>query len=82
MVCWAASYSWTLGLTPPTGWISETASPWLVMEIVAVVTGALSVLGGVVLARRRSCRRAGVAAIWLGGFVLVAVTASLVAYVS
>lgn len=35
---WAASYSWLAGLTPPTRWLSATASPWLVMEIAAVVT--------------------------------------------
>ena len=76
---WAASYSWMLGLTPPTRWLSPTASPWLVMEIAAVVTGAFAVLGGVLLARRPGGRRAGSRAIWLGGFAVVATVASLLA---
>jgi hypothetical protein len=78
---WAGSYSWLLGLTPPTRWISATASPWLVMEIAAVTTGAVAVLGGVLLALRGrdGTRRAGVRAAWLGGFALLATTASLLA---
>jgi hypothetical protein len=78
VVFWAASYSWMLGLTPPTQWLSETTSPWLVMEVAAVVTGAVAVLGGVLLARRGRTRRAGVRAMWLGGFAVVATTVSLV----
>lgn len=78
---WAASYSWLAGLTPPTRWLSTTASPWLVMEIAAVVTGAVTVLGGVLLARRASgrTRRTAVRAVWSGGFALVATTLSLLA---
>jgi hypothetical protein len=79
VVFWAASYSWLLGLTPPTRWLSSTASPWLVMEIAAVVTGAGAVLGGVLLARRADTRRSGIRSIWLGGFALLATAASLLA---
>lgn len=79
VVFWAASYSWLLGLTPPTRWLSATASPWLVMEISAVVTGAVAVLGGVLLARRADSRRAAIRGIWLGGFAFLATTASLLA---
>jgi hypothetical protein len=75
---WAASYSWLLGLTPPTGWLSA-ASPWLVMEVAAVVTGALALVAGVLLARIAGCRRAGATAAWLGGVALLATTASLLA---
>ena len=76
---WAASYSWLLGLTPPTRWVSPTASPWLVMEIAAVATGAAALVGGVLLARRATddIRRAGIRAAWLGGFALVATSVSL-----
>ncbi len=79
VVYWAASYSWLLGLTPPTRWLSATASPWLVMEIAAVVTGAGAVLGGAVLVRRAGTRRAGLLSIGLGGFAVLATTASLAA---
>jgi hypothetical protein len=75
---WAASYSWLLGLTPPTGWLSA-ASPWLVMEVAAVVTGALALVAGVLLARRADTRRAGAASAWLGGVALLATSASLLA---
>ena len=76
---WAASYSWMVGLTPPTRWISATVSPWLVMEIAAVVTGAAALIAGVLLARRASdgTRRAAIVAAWLGGFALTATGLSL-----
>ncbi|MGY1984737.1 hypothetical protein ACI792_00755 [Blastococcus sp. SYSU DS0669] len=77
---WAASYSWMLGLTPPTRWLSATASPWLVMEVAAVGTGAVALLAGLLLARAGDgSRRVGIRAAWLGGFALVATTASLAA---
>ncbi len=81
---WAASYSWLLGLTPPTRWISSTASPWLVMEIAAVVTGALALVAGVLSAARADgrARRTAVRAAWLGGFALIATTASLTSLIS
>jgi hypothetical protein len=75
---WAASYSWLLGLTPPTSWLTA-ASPWLVMEVAAVVTGALALVTGLLLTRLTSTRRAGVTAAWLGGFALLATAASLLA---
>jgi hypothetical protein len=76
---WAASYSWVVGLTPSTRWISATGSPWLIMEIAAVGTGALALIAGVLLSRRASngTRRAAIWASWLGGFALTATGASL-----
>ena len=81
VVFWAAPYSWLIGYTPPVRWISGTASPWLVMEIAAVVTGAVAAIAGAVLARGSSerTRRTGILSLWLGGLVLVATTASLAA---
>jgi hypothetical protein len=78
LVFWAASYSWLLGLTPPTSWLGA-ASPWLVMEVAAVVTGAPALVAGVLLARRAQTRRVGLVAAWLGGFALIATMASLLA---
>jgi hypothetical protein len=49
------------------------------MEIAAVATGAGAVLGGVLLAGRAGTRRAGLRSIWLGGFAVLATTASLLA---
>jgi hypothetical protein len=78
---WAASYSWLLGLTPPTRWIGTSASPWLVMEIAAVATGALALPAGLLLGARTrgGTRRTGFRAAWLGGFAFVATAASLAA---
>ena len=80
-ILWAASYSWLVGWTPPTRWISSTSSPWLIMEMAAVVTGGAALVGGVLVARRATdgTRRTGILAAWLGGFALIATTASLVA---
>jgi len=80
VVFWAASYSWVVGLTPPTRWLSS-ASPWLVMEIAAVVTGAVTATAGALLARRTGerSRRTGIRAAWVGILVVVATTASLAA---
>ncbi|MGY1723202.1 hypothetical protein [Blastococcus sp. SYSU DS0533] len=80
LVSWAASYSWVLGLTPPTRWLSPTASPWWVMEVAALITGLAALVGGVLLARRGSApsRRTGIRATWLAGFTLVATTAGMV----
>ncbi|SEL15868.1 hypothetical protein SAMN04515665_10913 [Blastococcus sp. DSM 46786] len=77
---WAASYSWVLGLTPPTRWLSATAPPWGVMEVAALATGAAALVGGVLLARRGvgPARRTGILAIWEAGFTLVATTAGMV----
>jgi hypothetical protein len=79
VVFWAASYSWMLGWTPPTRWISRSASPWLVMEIAAVATGALALLAGLLLGARAGddSRRTLFRAAWLGGCALVATSASL-----
>jgi hypothetical protein len=68
---WLASYSWMLGLTPPTRWISRTASPWWVAEVAAVGAGTLSVVAGVVVATRSTGRdrRLSLWAAALGGGV-------------
>jgi hypothetical protein len=80
VVFWAASYSWLAGLTPPTRWVSPTASPWLIMEIAAVTAGAPALVGGLLVARGATdgIRRTGVRAAWMGGFAVIATTASLV----
>jgi hypothetical protein len=79
VVLWAASYSWLVGLTPPTEWISRTASPWLVAEVAAVVVGVPAVVGGLVLAGRRGNggRRTAVWAVALAGFATTASAVSL-----
>jgi hypothetical protein len=70
VVLWLASYSWILGLTPPTQWISSTASPWWVAEVAAVVAGVLSLVAGLVVAMRSAggARRFALWAAALGGF--------------
>jgi hypothetical protein len=77
---WTASYSWVLGLTPPTRWLSATASPWGLMELAALATGAAALAGGVLLARRGdgAGRRTGIRATWLAGFALVATCLGMV----
>ena len=67
VVLWLLSYSWLVGVTPPTRWIRRDASPWLVSEVAAVVVGAVALVAW--LALRRSAAR-GRAARWgaiLGG---------------
>ena len=69
VVLWLASYSWILGLTPPTRWISRTASPWWVAEVAAVGAGVLSLVAGLVVATRSpGARRFPLWAAALGGF--------------
>lgn len=70
VVLWLASYSWILGLTPPTRWISRTASPWWVAEVAAVGAGVLSLVAGLVVAMRSAgpARRFPLWAAALGGF--------------
>lgn len=71
ILLWLASYSWVVGVTPPTQWISRTASPWFVAEIAAAGAGALSLIAGSVVARwsTREARRIPICAAALGGFV-------------
>jgi hypothetical protein len=70
VVLWLASYSWIIGLTPPTQWISRTASPWWVAEVAAVGVGILSLVAGLAVARRSAegTRRLPLSAAALGGF--------------
>jgi hypothetical protein len=72
IILWLASYSWLLGLTPPTRWLSPDASPWLVAEMAAAGTGAVALVAGLLVARS-SCgaalRAARLAAV-SGGFVM------------
>jgi hypothetical protein len=66
---WLLSYSWLLGLTPPTRWISREASPWWIAEVGAAAVGGLALVGGVLLGKR-----SGKIARWgagLGAFALV-----------
>lgn len=45
--CWLLSFSWIIGVTPPTRWLSEGSSPWWVAEIAAVGFGGCAlILGG------------------------------------
>ena len=80
VVLWLASYSWLLGVQLPTQWISRELSPWLIAEIAAVVTGAVSLVGGLLLARwsTRDVRRMPLWAAGLGGFAMVLTLVSLV----
>ena len=70
VVLWLASYSWILGLTPPTRWISDTASPWWVAEVAAVGAGVLSLVAGLTVAMLSAggARRFPLWAAALGGF--------------
>ena len=70
ILLWLASYSWILGVTPPTQGISDTASPWWIAELAAVPAGALAVVGGLVVAGRspRGARRVPLWGAALGGF--------------
>jgi hypothetical protein len=78
VLLWLLSYSWLVGVTPPTRWISRDASPWWISEVAAVAVGALALLGGLLL--RTRVPGAGRAARWaagLGAFALVMSAASL-----
>ena len=81
VLLWLTSYSWIVGLTPPTAWISTEASPWLVAEIAAVGVGAVSLGAGLLLAWRSPAeqRRAPLLAAGLGGFASVVTLLSLLA---
>ena len=70
VVCWLASYSWLLGLEPPTRAVLPEASPWWVAEAVAVPLGVGAVVLGTWgartasgLERRVSCAAAIVAGV-------------------
>ena len=52
--CWLASYSWLLGLEPPTRTVLPGVSPWWLAEAAAVPLGAGAVVLGLVGARRAS----------------------------
>ena len=76
---WLSSYSWVVGLAPPTRWISPDSSPWLVAEIAAVGVGLLSLGSGLLLTWRSPAeqRRTPLLAAALGGFVTLASLLSL-----
>jgi hypothetical protein len=69
IVLWLASYGWLVGFTPPLEWVSPGSSPWLIAESAAVVTGAVAVLGGLLLVR--TCRRPAIWAVSLGAVATV-----------
>ena len=79
VVLWLTSYSWLLGITPPTQWISRELSPWLLAEFAAVATGAVALVGGLLLARGSTgrARRLPITAAVLGGFAMVVTLLSL-----
>lgn len=76
---WLASYSWIVGLAPPTRWISSDASPWLIAEIAAVLLGVVSLCAGLLLAWRSPSgqRRTPLLAAALGGFATAMTMLSL-----
>ncbi|MGN6575180.1 MAG: hypothetical protein ACTHKG_05795 [Nocardioides sp.] len=81
VLLWLASYSWIVGLAPPTRWISADASPWLVAETAAAVLG-LGALGTGSLVAWRSpagTRRAPLVAAASGGFAMTLSVLSIVA---
>ena len=70
LVCWLASYSWLVGLEPPTRWLFPARSPWWVAEVAAVPTGAAALVLGLLAARDgrgAERRRARTAAFVVGG---------------
>jgi hypothetical protein len=73
VLLWLASYSWLVGLTPPLQWLSRGSSPWLIAEAAAAVTGALAVLGALVLVRSSApgTRRTAIWALSLGAVAMV-----------
>lgn len=81
LLLWLASYSWVVGVAPPTRWVSPEASPWLVVEIAAVAVGAVSLGSGLLLAWRSPAgqRRTPLLAAALGGFAAAATLLSLLA---
>ena len=72
-VLWLASYSWLLGLTPPTRSLFPDSSPWFVAEAAAVPTGALALALGLGTAWRSAAehRRVPHVGAALGGFAMV-----------
>jgi hypothetical protein len=78
---WLTSYSWVVGLTPPTRWIAPEASPWQVVEVAAVAVGAASLVSGLLLAWRSPAarRRLPLLAAVSGGLVAAATLLSLLA---
>jgi hypothetical protein len=73
VLLWLASYSWLVGLTPPLQWLSPGSSPWLIAEAAAAVTGALAVLGGLLVIRgpASGARRNAIWAVSLGAVAMV-----------
>lgn len=51
VVCWLASYSWMVGLEPPTERLFPGRSPWWVAEVAAVPLGAAACVLGLLAAR-------------------------------
>jgi hypothetical protein len=76
MLLWLASYSWLVGLTPPLQWLDRGSSPWLIAEAAAAVTGALAVLGGLILVRGAAPGPRGTA-VWAASLGAVAMVLSV-----
>ena len=73
LFCWLLSFSWIVGITPPTRWLSEDASPWWIAELAAAAVGACALVLGVLVLRasRPGSRRLPLIAVILGGSVAV-----------
>jgi hypothetical protein len=81
MLLWLASYSWIVGLTPPTRWISAEASPWLVAETAAALLGLVALCVGSLVAWRSPSgeRRSPLLAAATGGFAMAMSVVSIAA---
>lgn len=69
VLCWLASYSWVIGLEPPTGGLFPGRSGWWVAEAVAVPLGGAALVLGVLAARGAEgpARRRARTAAFVGG---------------
>jgi hypothetical protein len=80
VVCWLASYSWMVGLEPPTSGLFPGRSAWWVAEVAAVPLGSAALVLGLLAARgsqgpaRRRARMAAFAGGAAGGLSALSIT--------
>ncbi|WP_207454515.1 hypothetical protein [Desertivibrio insolitus] len=67
VVSWALSYSWLIGVVVPMPAFEYEVSPWLVVEIAAVVLGVAAVVVALVAAGRGGTSRRARVWAWIGG---------------
>lgn len=67
VIAWLLSYSWLIGVLVPMPEFEYTVSPWLVVEIAAVVLGIAAVLVALVAAARGGTSRRARVWAWIGG---------------